>query len=204
MFISCWEQATVLPRRNHLLHDLITHVFLRSLQYGIMVVGFIDAFVYAHHQHRRGIENPRNFGDCMKGRIRFMTAITPAYAHAYWATCLTRHMPAFPRQNFRLPKPEASFPYLPNARSTTRERGNDYRGWACNTDGGTRVIDGETLAGWCVISRSPQGRIDVMFGPVTLPPEIHAVFFFRMGVKQLMQLQFLAPVDFKQLNSCSF
>ena len=108
-------------------HDLITHVFLRSLQYGIMVVGFIDAFVYAHHQHRRGIENPRNFGDCMKGRIRFMTAITPAYAHAYWATCLTRHMPAFPRQNFRLPKPEASFPYLPNARSTTRERGNDYR-----------------------------------------------------------------------------
>ena len=69
------------------------------------------------------------------------------------------------------------------------------------SDGGTRVIDGETLAGWCVISRSPQGRIDVMFGPVTFPPEIHAVFFFRMGVEQLMQLQFLAPVDFKQLTA---
>ena len=74
---------TALPRRNHLQHDLFTQVFLRSLQYGIVVMGFIDAFVDAHHQHRRDIENPGNFGDCMKGRIRFMTAITPAYAHAY-------------------------------------------------------------------------------------------------------------------------
>ena len=40
--------------RDHFLHDLITRVFLRSLQYGI-VVGFLDAFVHAHHQHRRGI-----------------------------------------------------------------------------------------------------------------------------------------------------
>ena len=54
-------------------------------------------------RHRRSIENPWNFGDCMKGRIRFMTAITAAYAHAYQATCLTRHMPAVPHQNFRLP-----------------------------------------------------------------------------------------------------
>ena len=30
---------------------------------------FLDAIVYAHHQHRGGFENPRNFGDCMKGRI---------------------------------------------------------------------------------------------------------------------------------------
>ena len=27
-------------------------------------------------------------------------------------------------------KPKARYPYLPNARSTTRARGNDYRGWA--------------------------------------------------------------------------
>ena len=179
--MSCWEQATVLPWRNHLLLDLITHVFPRSLQYGIMVVGFTDAFVYAHHQHRRGIENPGNFGDCMKGRIRFMTAITPAYAHAYWATCLTRHMPAFPRQNFCLPKPEARYPHLPNARSTTRERGNDFQGCAIFSDGCTQVVNGETLAGWCVIARSSHGRIDITFGPVTLPPEIHAVFFFSDG-----------------------
>ena len=95
-----------------------------------------------------------------------MTAITPAYAHAYQATCLARHMPAVQHQNFRLPKPNARYPYLPNARSATRERGNDFRGWAFKTDGGARVVDGETLAGWSVISRSLHGRIDVMFGPV--------------------------------------
>ena len=95
-----------------------------------------------------------------------MTAITPAYAHACQATCLARHMPGVRHQNFRLPKPNARYPYLPNARSITRERGHDYRGWAIYTDGGTRVVDGETLAGWGVISRSTHGRIDVMFGPV--------------------------------------
>ena len=58
-----------------LLHYLITQVFLRSLQYGIVLMGFIDAFVNAHHQHRRSIENRGNFGDHMKGRIHSMTAI---------------------------------------------------------------------------------------------------------------------------------
>ena len=58
------------------LHDLITQVFLQSLQYGIVVLGFLDAFVYAHHQHRPNVKNHGNFGDCAKGRIRFMTAIT--------------------------------------------------------------------------------------------------------------------------------
>ena len=40
-------------------------------------------FFYAHHKHRQDSENPGNFGDCMKGRILFVTAITPAYAHVY-------------------------------------------------------------------------------------------------------------------------
>ena len=82
IFDSFWRHAATLPQRNHLLHDLITRLFLLSLQYGIVVIGFLDALVYAHHKHRQGSENPGNFGDCMKGRIRFMTAITPAYAHA--------------------------------------------------------------------------------------------------------------------------
>ena len=138
-------------------------------------MGFLDAFVYAHHQHRQGFENSGNFGDYMEGRIRFMTAITPAYAHAYQATCLTAHVPAVPLQNFRLPQPKARYPYLPNARSTTRQRGNDYRGWAFFTDGGIRVVDGETLAGWGVISRSPHARIDVMFGPI-VTTEAHLAF----------------------------
>ena len=38
IFISFWRHATVLPQRNHLLHDLITRVFL---QYGIVVMGFL-------------------------------------------------------------------------------------------------------------------------------------------------------------------
>ena len=113
VYLLFGEQATVLPRRNHLLRDLITQVFLRSLQYGIVVVGFIDAFVYAHHQHRRSIENPGNSGDCMKGRIRVMTAVTPAYAHAYQVTCLTRHMHAVPRLNYRLPKPKGQISTSP-------------------------------------------------------------------------------------------
>ena len=56
-----------------------------------------------------------------------MTAITSAYAHAYQATCLTRHMPAVLRLNFRLRKPKARYPHLPNVRITTRERGNDFQ-----------------------------------------------------------------------------
>ena len=44
--------------------------------------------------------------------------------------------------------------------------GDDFRGWTIYTDGGTRVENGETVAGWDVIARSRHGRIDIMFGPV--------------------------------------
>ena len=104
-----------------------------------------------------------------------MTAITPADAHAYQAMCLAQHFPGVLHHNFRLPKPKSRFPYLPNARSITRELGNDYRGCATYTDEGTHVVDGETFAGWVVISRSPHGRIDVMFGPV-VTTEAHLAF----------------------------
>ena len=80
LFSPVWGQATVLPRRGHLPQ---LRFFLRSLQYGIVVMGVIDAFVHAHNHQRRNSDNPGNFWDCIKGRIRFMTAITPAYAHAY-------------------------------------------------------------------------------------------------------------------------
>ena len=59
-------------------------------------------FVYADNHHRRNVENSGNFRENMKGRIRFMTAITPAYAHAYQSICLTRHLPANMCQYFRL------------------------------------------------------------------------------------------------------
>ena len=174
IFLSFWRHATILPQRN-LLHDLITRVFLRSLQHGIVVLGFLDALVYAHHKHRLDSENAGNFGDCTKGRVRSMTAITPAYAHAYQTTCLSQHFLGVQHHSFPIPKSKSIYPYLPNDRSLTSERGNRYHGWAIHTDGGTRVVDGETLAGWGVISRSPHGRIDVMFGPV-VTTEAHLAF----------------------------
>ena len=41
--------------------------------------------------HRRNMDNPGNVKDCLKGKIRFMTAITPICAHAYQvlSSCLT-------------------------------------------------------------------------------------------------------------------
>ena len=57
LFASIWAQGTEPPRRGHLFHDMITQVFLRSLQHVIVVMGLIDACVYAQNHHRRSIEN---------------------------------------------------------------------------------------------------------------------------------------------------
>ena len=175
IFVSFWRHATMLPPRICLLHDLISRVFLQSLQYDIVVLGFHDAFVFAHHRHRLDSANARNFGDCLRGRVRFMTAITPAFAHAYQTICLALHLPGVPHRSFRLPKPKSRYPHLPNDRSITRELGNDFHGVAIYTDGGTRVVNGEILAGWGVISRSPRGRIFVLFGLV-VTTEAHLAF----------------------------
>ena len=151
----------------------------------------------------------------MKGRIRFMTAITPAYAHAYQATCLTRHMLAVPHQKIRLPRPKARYPQLHNARSTTRERGNVnyFQGWAIFTDGSTHLVNGESLAGWSAIARSLHGRIDIMFGPV-ITTEEHPAF---SGVRNhcnnspemttmLEALSFFGPCDLvaRDANLCIY
>ena len=113
-------QADLRPRRNHLLHDLNTKMLLRNLQYGITTMGIIDTCVFAHYQHRRTSENPGNLGDCMKGRIRFMTTVIPTCDHACRVTCLTKQWTATVQHNFRSPKPRARYPHLPNARSYTR------------------------------------------------------------------------------------
>ena len=128
--------------------------FQRSLQYGIVAMGVIDVFVHVHSHHRWNLDNPGNFGDCMKGRVRFMTAITPACAHAYQLICLTRHIPVVPNQKFRLPAAKARYPHLPNIRTTTRDKGNASQGWAIYTDMGSRLVDGETLAGWSAVAQS--------------------------------------------------
>ena len=98
---SFWRRATILPPRNCLLHDLVYHVFLRNLQYGIVVPGFLDSFVYAHHKHRLDSANHGNFGDCLARRVRFRTAITPAYAHTYQTICLGMYFPGVSHHPFR-------------------------------------------------------------------------------------------------------
>ena len=89
-FVSLRRNAEIHPRGNPKLYDLITEVLHTSLQRGIVVMGLIDAFVYAHHYHRHKVDNQGKFEDCMEGRIRFVTAITPAYARAYQDICLAR------------------------------------------------------------------------------------------------------------------
>ena len=98
-------------------------------------------------KHCLDFVNAGDFGDCLKGRVRFMTAVTPAYAHSYQTICLAMHFLRVPHHTFQHPKLKSRYPNLPNDRSITGERGNDYHGWAIYTDGGTRVVDGEPLAG---------------------------------------------------------
>ena len=83
--------------------------------------------------------------------------------------------PVVPSQKFPLPAAKARYPHLPNVRTTTRERGNDFQGRAVYTDGSSRLADGETLAGWGAVARSPYGRTDVMFGPL-VTTEAHLAF----------------------------
>ena len=135
-------------------------------------MGSINALVYAHHQHRQGLENPGNFGDCMKGRIRFMTAITPADAHAYQATCLSRRVPAI-LEKIRLLKPKARYPFPMLVPKHVKEAMISEDGPFIQTR--VRVVDGEIFAGWGVIARSHHGRIDIMFGPV-VTTEAHLAF----------------------------
>ena len=134
-FTSTWKRAAILPRRSHLLHDSVTQIVFKNLQYGIVVMGVIDVFGCAHNHHRRNVDNPGNFVDCMKGRIRFLTTIAPAYAHAHQSICLAGRLLVVSHQKFRLPAAKARYPHLPNSRTTTRERGNDFQGWAVYTDG---------------------------------------------------------------------
>ena len=138
-------------------------------------MGIIDAFVYAHNYHRHNTYNPGEFEDCMEGRIRLLTAIAPSYAHAYQALCPTGRWADTPFHRFRLPSAKAKYLNLPNNRTSTQKKGDDFKGWAVFTDGGTDSVDGETTAGWGAVARSPDGRLYVVFGPV-VTPEAHLAY----------------------------
>ena len=73
----------------------------------------------------------------MGGTIRFTMVITSAHAYAYRATCLAQHIPGHRVPKLPAAQAEARSPKIHNAHSTTRVRGNDYRGKAIYTDSGT-------------------------------------------------------------------
>ena len=95
-----------------------------------------------------------------------MTAITPACAHTYQVTCLTRHMSAVPRHKFRLLLPRRDIRISPTLVPQHVKEAMTFRDALSSLMGCTRLADGETLAGWGAVARSLHGRIDIMFGPV--------------------------------------
>ena len=163
IFVSFWRHATILPRRNHILHDLITRVFLRSLQYGIVVL--VWKF-WRLHERKDSLYDGHH--SCLRPRVPGNVSCTKLT----W--CPAPQLPAAPTQIQLSVSSQCSF--------ITRERGNDYRGCAIYTDGGTRVVDGETLAGWdgipdllmdeltsCLVPSSPLGLILLSLVPEHTP-----------------------------------
>ena len=70
-----------------------------------------------------------NFTIAWRGEFALMTAITPAYAHAYRAICLARRPLDILCRRFRPPSAKAKYPNLPNIRTSTRNIGDDHEGW---------------------------------------------------------------------------
>ena len=63
-----------------------------------------------------------------------------------------------------------------------------------SSDGGTRVVGGETLAGWCVISRSPRGRISVTEAHLAFSgARIHSNKTTEMTALMIEAVSFLGP-----------
>ena len=71
-----------------------------------------------------------------------------------------------PSRNFAFLLSKPNIRILPTLAPLRAKKGNDFHGWAIYADGGTRFADGETLAGWGAVARSPHGRVYIMFCPV--------------------------------------
>ena len=98
------------------------------------------ACVYGFNHRRHIRDDPRNVQDCMQGRIRLMTALTPASAHA------------FP-EHIRILAAKADYRQLPNVRTMTRLTGAGFGGWSIFANGGTHKI----VVGWrAVRSLTPE------------------------------------------------
>ena len=130
---------------------------------------------FLRSNHSRNMDNPGNFGDCMKGIFFFFYRNHSGLTHAYQLICLKRHLPVVPRQKFRLSAAKDRYPHFSHVRTTISEKGNVFQVWDICTDGGTRLADGETLAGRGAVARSLHGKMHVMFGQV-ITTEAHLAF----------------------------
>ena len=106
---------------------LITQTACLSIQHRMLTLGVIDASVYVHNRHRHNRNDPGNLQIRMQGRIRLMTALTPAYGHAVQTVCLGRRAGDMWAHNFRLIAPRNNYRSLPNIRTTTRLVGDKFR-----------------------------------------------------------------------------
>ena len=122
-----------------LLHDLLPQVACTRAQFCVFVLGHVDAFVYAFNQQRRNRETWVSLKTTCKDRIRFMTALPPAYAHANQTSCSGRGPSDVLVRIFRLLicRPFASpltFSIL------------NFRGRSIITDGRTRTLGADKTA----------------------------------------------------------
>ena len=85
-----------------------------------------------------------------------MTALAPANHHAFQTPCSGRRAGDILVNNLRLPALKTNYRELPNIRATTRLTGIDFRGWSMLTDGVPPAVDGENIAGWSAVARTPR------------------------------------------------
>ena len=114
-FNAVWTEASGLVWPHALLHDLLTQVACRSQQHCILVLGIIDAFVYAADYHWHNVKNHGTFHDPIKGRMRMMTTINPAYAHVISHLCLNNTRDEIFTKHFQPLKPKATHRVLPTS-----------------------------------------------------------------------------------------
>ena len=85
------ETCKVTCIRSHaLLHFLSMQVSCRGEPHCILAWGLVDAFVFAANHHRHHRDDPGHIDNLFQGRIRLMTALAFAYAHALQMLCSGR------------------------------------------------------------------------------------------------------------------
>ena len=142
-------------------------MFIRSLQYGFFFwVSLTPSFMSIISTAK--VPRILDFlHDCMKGRIRFYDSYHSRIRHAYQAICLSLSTHVCSPAPFLSPtKAQGEISVFSKWLFHNTWKRQRFSWVVFFSDGGVRVVDGGTFAGWRVISRSTHGRIDVVFGPV--------------------------------------